>query len=133
MTIAALTAHALEEEKVQIIDAGCDEFVRKPFREQEVFEVMAKHLELRYVYQEDQDATLESDIEPTPLDLVDIPAGLLESLHQAALELDTDRTLKLIDRIEALEPGVARTLRALAQKFEYGRLLSVLKSQGETE
>jgi CheY-like chemotaxis protein len=30
--VAALTAHALEEEKERILSAGCDDFVRKPFR-----------------------------------------------------------------------------------------------------
>jgi CheY-like chemotaxis protein len=49
--IVALTAHALEEEKEAILAAGCDDFVRKPFREQEIFEAMAKHLGLKYVYE----------------------------------------------------------------------------------
>ena len=50
--IAALTAHAMEEEKEVILAAGCDDFVRKPFLEQEIFETMRKHLGLKYEYED---------------------------------------------------------------------------------
>jgi CheY-like chemotaxis protein len=46
--IVALTAHALEEEKDAILSSGFDDFVSKPFREQEIFDVMARHIGLRY-------------------------------------------------------------------------------------
>jgi len=130
-TIAALTAHALEEEKELIIAAGCDEFVRKPFREQELFEVMAKHLGLRYVFEGEPEEALASDIEPPSWDLRGIPTDILGSLHQAALELDTDRTLQIIDEITPLAPVVAKTLWAFATGLEYGRLLRVLEQHGD--
>ncbi len=50
--IIALTASAFAEERTQIIAAGCDDFVGKPFRDTEIFEHMAKHLGVRYIYQE---------------------------------------------------------------------------------
>jgi len=53
--ITALTAHAFEEEKESILAAGCDDFVRKPFHEQEIFAVMARHLGLKYLYKELQE------------------------------------------------------------------------------
>jgi CheY-like chemotaxis protein len=42
--IVALTAHALEDERKRILAAGCDDLVRKPYREDELFDVMARHL-----------------------------------------------------------------------------------------
>jgi CheY-like chemotaxis protein len=62
--ITALTAHALEEEKEVILAAGCDDFVRKPFRLNEIFEVMGKHLGLRYTYEDsgEEDAPAEPSI-----------------------------------------------------------------------
>ena len=61
--VAALTAHALEEEKEQILSAGCDDFVRKPFRLHEIFEVMGKHLGLKYMYEDSQDEDVQGESE----------------------------------------------------------------------
>lgn len=49
-TVIALTASAFEEQRQQILSAGCDDFVRKPFRVAEVLEKLAKHLGVRYLY-----------------------------------------------------------------------------------
>ncbi|MBN2652509.1 MAG: response regulator [Spirochaetales bacterium] len=50
--IIALTAHALTEEKESILETGCDDFVRKPFQQIEIFETMQRHLKLEYLYDE---------------------------------------------------------------------------------
>jgi Amt family ammonium transporter len=48
--IVAITAHALEEEQAKILSAGCDDIVCKPFPLNQIFEVMSKHLRLKYVH-----------------------------------------------------------------------------------
>ncbi len=50
--IIALTASTFEEKKGEVIAAGCDDFVRKPFQEQILFDKMACYLGVRYLYQE---------------------------------------------------------------------------------
>ena len=55
--IIALTASVLEEEKAEALSAGCDDFVRKPFREEEIFEIMKKHLGVRYLYGDSSQVT----------------------------------------------------------------------------
>lgn len=47
--IIALTAHALEEERTEILAAGCDDFIRKPYQVTEIFECLTKHLGVRYI------------------------------------------------------------------------------------
>jgi CheY-like chemotaxis protein len=47
--IIAVTAHALEEERAEILAAGCDDFIRKPYQVTEIFECLAKHLGVRYI------------------------------------------------------------------------------------
>jgi CheY-like chemotaxis protein/anti-sigma regulatory factor (Ser/Thr protein kinase) len=47
--IIAVTAHALEEERTEILAAGCDDFIRKPYHVTEIFECLAKHLGVRYI------------------------------------------------------------------------------------
>jgi CheY-like chemotaxis protein len=47
--IIAVTAHALEEERTEILAAGCDDFIRKPYQVTEIFECLAKHLGVHYI------------------------------------------------------------------------------------
>ncbi len=52
--IIAITASVFEEQRAEALKIGCDDFVRKPFRENEIFEMLQKHLGVRYVYAEEQ-------------------------------------------------------------------------------
>ena len=38
--IIALTASAFEEDRIKILEHGCDDFVRKPFKENDIFVMM---------------------------------------------------------------------------------------------
>ena len=49
--IIAITASALRDEEGPILASGCDGIVYKPFREHEIFEALAQHLELEYEYE----------------------------------------------------------------------------------
>jgi two-component system sensor histidine kinase/response regulator len=49
--IIALTASAFEEQRLAILEAGCDDFLRKPFREEQLFEKIAHYVGVRYIYE----------------------------------------------------------------------------------
>jgi signal transduction histidine kinase/ligand-binding sensor domain-containing protein/CheY-like chemotaxis protein len=48
--IVALTAYALEQAREAAIEAGCSDFVAKPFRSHELFTVISKHLGVEYTF-----------------------------------------------------------------------------------
>lgn len=48
--IVALTAYALEQARQAAIEAGCSDFVAKPFRSHELFTVISKHLGVEYTF-----------------------------------------------------------------------------------
>ena len=50
--IVAVTASVLEEQQDEIMASGCDAVVRKPFQEYEIFETMARFLDVEYIYEE---------------------------------------------------------------------------------
>jgi Amt family ammonium transporter len=127
--IAALTAHALEEEKEQILAAGCDDFVRKPFREYEIFDVMGKHLGLEYEYEDGRKEAVpaEADVEICPEQLAALPSHLLNQLHDAAVELDRDRILALAGQIETIDACMAKVLETSVKTLALSPLLDLLE------
>jgi len=129
--IIALTAHALEEESKPILAAGCDDLVRKPYREQELFEVMARHLNLKYLYEEAGSQLSPVGSKPTirPEQWAALPLELLTQLHQAAVELDTTHTVALIERVTELDASIGSVLNDLATKLDYPHLLRLLESE----
>jgi signal transduction histidine kinase/CheY-like chemotaxis protein/ligand-binding sensor domain-containing protein len=50
--ILALSASALEQERSEILSAGCDDFVAKPFREATIFAKLREFLGVSYVYED---------------------------------------------------------------------------------
>lgn len=48
--VIAITPSVWEEEKAVILSAGGDDFVRKPFHTEAIFDIMAKHLGVGYIY-----------------------------------------------------------------------------------
>jgi CheY-like chemotaxis protein len=129
--IIALTAHALEEERRPIMAAGCNDLVRKPFREQEIFDALARHLRLKFVYEK---APPQESIEEAPgltlrpEQLGALPAELLQDLRQAVTELDTARTHALIEQLTQRDPSLGRALNTLAKQLDYERLLKLLET-----
>jgi signal transduction histidine kinase/DNA-binding response OmpR family regulator len=133
--VAALTAHALEEERDKILASGLDDFVRKPFREQEIFEVMAKHLGLKYVYEEEfvePEAEVETEVQVTPQQLAALPAGIRNRLNQAAVELSESKCLKIIEQIKAHDADMAGALKTIINQLEFDLLLDLLQG-GQTK
>src|SRR5205814_1779921 len=51
--IIALSASVLEHERAEILAAGCDDFVAKPFRESTIFSKLGEYLGVRYTYDDD--------------------------------------------------------------------------------
>jgi len=130
--IAAVTASVFEEQREDILAAGCDEVVRKPFQEHKIFAVMAQFLDIEYIYEQDSASILvqRPDSELTAAVLAELPPELLQELQETTLTLDREATLQVIMRIEDQFPEVATGLREMVQNFQMGRLRELL---AETE
>jgi signal transduction histidine kinase/FixJ family two-component response regulator len=132
--IIALTASALDEEQAVVLSAGCDDFVRKPFREADIFEMMGKHIGVRYVYEETEEETeravptiqAEAGAALTATNLAALPSDLLSNLEQAATRLDTAMITSLIDEIRAHSTGMADGLASLANEFRYDEISTLI-------
>jgi len=114
--------------------AGCDDLVRKPIREQELFGALARHLHVKFIYEKAtrQESTPEApELALNPDQLDALPAQLLQDLRQAVIELDTMRTQALIEQVTERDASLGRALNTLATQLGYKRLLKLLK-KGQT-
>ncbi len=126
--IAALTAGALEEERESILSAGCDDFVRKPYLEWEIFQVMAKHLGIEYLYETEAPvASPEPETVISSQQVAVLPADLRDELLQAVLELDSPRILEVVEKIIGRDAAIGSALKKLAENLEYNRMLALLE------
>ena len=114
-----------------ILAAGCDDFVRKPFREAEIFDAMERQLDVRYVYEEGEERKAKGEGEPprdalTPEAMAGLPDDLLAELKRATIDLDVDLIQAVIERIRGLNGPVGDDLSALAGDFQYDKILALI-------
>jgi CheY-like chemotaxis protein len=125
--IVAITASAFKEQCPDILAAGCDDVVYKPFREHEIFETMARLLDIEYLYEEKgMEVTPQEKIHLTDEMLAGLPGELLQELREATLALDRETALEVIVRVADLAPEAAAGLRELVDNYQMAELLDLL-------
>jgi signal transduction histidine kinase/DNA-binding response OmpR family regulator len=131
--IVALTANAFEHDRRAILEAGCDDFVAKPFSERSVFEALERHLDCRFVYDEPGE-TPPAAPGPAPDRLAAVEPALLARLREACETTDDLEALRAVDLVGERDAALADELRALVRHFEFDRLLDLLaKAEGRVE
>ncbi|NEP09355.1 MAG: response regulator [Symploca sp. SIO2C1] len=134
--IIAVTASAFEEERAEILAAGCDDFVRKPFREEVIWEKMAQHLGVRYVYvQKDEVGKIKqekttSDLKLDTSELSVMPTEWLVQLHQSATELRAKEIVQLTKQIPEEHAQLAKILKDLVDNFRFDTIINLTKKGG---
>ncbi|NOX35748.1 MAG: response regulator [Deltaproteobacteria bacterium] len=128
--VIALTAHAFERERLEILAAGCDDFIRKPYDEAELFAMLTRHIGVTFVYEKDRTKRkpdlifMEEVLKPGIL--AQLPEPLVAELKSAAVELNFNRTIACIEQIRQVNDKVADTLTVLADKFRFEKILAII-------
>jgi CheY-like chemotaxis protein len=135
--VIALTASVFEEKKGEIIAAGCDDFVRKPFQEQIIFEKIAQYLGVRYIYQELSVPLAAGGrryfISEKPDSfflslLAEMPKDWLEELDDAANDVNEELVIQIVDRIWESHPTLANALKDLLEDYRLDRIVNLTQS-----
>ncbi len=127
--IIALTASVLEEEKAIVLSAGCDDFLRKPFAEHTIFDALAKHLGVKYIYADTSFENLESIEEKslTSDSLKCMDQEWITKFYEATLEANTNLVIELVKEIPQTEPFLIQSLTKLARQFEFEKLVDLVE------
>jgi CheY-like chemotaxis protein len=126
-TIIALTASVLEEESNLIIAAGCDDILRKPFREAQIFAMLRKHLGVEFI-EEPGFMMEDSAAAATMVDVSALTTQQLTRLHAALSRTDMAQIEQLIEEIRPHQAAIAAGLAALARDFHYDRMLALVQA-----
>jgi signal transduction histidine kinase/ActR/RegA family two-component response regulator len=125
--VVALTASAFSSQREEVLAAGLDDFLRKPYRAEEIFECLARHLGVRYRYGGAWSAA-NSDISLKPEAFAALPEGLREELTEAIVRLETGRIAQVIGCLSELDRSLGSVLTRYAEKFAYSEILSALEA-----
>ena len=123
--IAAVTASAFADQRQEMMDAGMDDFVRKPYRANEIYECLSKHLGVKYIYEgvfkaEEPTKTLTPDM------LAKLPEAQRNELKEALESLENERIALVIKQIAAYDQQLQKTLLQLVDNFDYPAILKAL-------
>ena len=130
--VIALTAHALEDERREILASGYDDFIRKPYKDSEIFDALAKHLDIRFQYADEYPSTAEKKAWELNADqLYELPQDLTDELLKAAELLDGPRILEVISHISDINHELGERLRRMVENLQYKELLKVLDNFAE--
>jgi DNA-binding response OmpR family regulator len=128
--IEALTAHAYREERQEMLDAGCDDFLAKPFAEADLLDLLERHLDLEMDRESSgaEPATEPAAFRPGEVDVPSYDPEFVSSLQKALVSSDMQRIDALV---ESLGPGSRQdALRFFTGRFEYATLARLLGNSG---
>ena len=127
--IVAVTASAFKEQQREMLAAGMDDFVRKPYRFDEIYGCLARHLGVKYLYRSAAPSPVaEKPVALTPAMLASLPEGLREELKTALESLDSERVAAAIQRTVGFDAELGRSLETLAANFEHAAILKALNA-----
>jgi len=125
--VVAVTAHAMEDERREILTSGCDDLIRKPYEFDDILDALTKHLGVRFVYEEEAPpAAVAAKLDAAAL--AGLPQELLNRLEQALSQGDIDAVNGSIEAIRTDDPALAEALTAHAVEYQYGRILKLVRT-----
>ena len=126
--IISVTANTFESMRREALEAGADDFLGKPFREEELFEKIRLLLGAEYDLEKPENAPSDTAqiAKFSPEELKSLPLDLVKQIRQAAVDADYDLLLELIQKVEPSNKKLSQDLRGLVESYNYQQLLDIL-------
>lgn len=137
--IVALTASAIQEDHTTILTIGCDDVLYKPFREEQLFRTIERHLQVRYLYDDANQTGSQPEqvetanrfaktIEPAFSNLIAVMSPeWVADLDRAASRLNVDRCLFFIEQIPDDYCCLSQALSEAVSNFRFDIVINLTK------
>jgi CheY-like chemotaxis protein len=127
--IAALTGSILPEETAAMLAAGVDDFVSKPYRREEIFECLARHLGVRYatgppVLPKSKTGELSEE------SLRVLPETVRQELEDALIALDVARVTEAVRHASEANEALGAVLTEHVRHLAFTPILKALRGRG---
>lgn len=126
--IIAVTASAFTEQRAEMLAVGMDDFVRKPYRSNEIYDCLSRQLGLSYSYTDTKVTAQTKSIRLMPEMLAALPLELRQQLYNTLESLDCDQIEAVIEKISAQNSSLSKLLMRLANNYDYSTILKALES-----
>ena len=127
--IIALTANVFTKQRSEILAAGCDDFITKPFKEEIIFEKIAQYLAVTYLYEEEVSSDFNSLFTPQKITSKNLDIMSEQWKYQfgeAALQLDSELLKKLTTEIPQEFQFLRTSLENKIENFDFDQILELL-------
>lgn len=132
--IIAVTASVLQHKLESLLKKGFDDVIVKPFRENELFNVLKKHLDVEYIYddemippEKEEKSTLSTNL--SPADFYTLPQETVEQLKKSISTLKMNETLDVIELIKVHDETLAERLQKLVNEYRFDTLQDILEQK----
>ncbi len=128
--IIAVTASAFDDDRTDSLEAGCNDFMSKPFQASLLFELIHQHLGVNYDYADSANLGYSASVaaQPKPVtsqDLMVMDREWRQQLHDAALVINEEKLYSLLDEIPDHYSDLAIALRYLVDNFQLEAIVNL--------
>lgn len=128
--IIALTASVFEEQREKILDAGCDDFVAKPFTERVVFDKLTQHLGVKFIYHDESCSKIPQKLDRIEKnlkfkDLAQLSPALIAQLHQGAIAVDAEQIEESLAQIPDSQQYIARKIAKMLDEYDFDAIIDL--------
>jgi signal transduction histidine kinase/DNA-binding NarL/FixJ family response regulator len=130
--VVFVSASTLGDEKQEAFSAGADGYISKPINYDELFNIIADHLDIEYQYKEDLKGTRQQLTEGLkPDDLKDLSEEWLEQFTRAVRLGDMEEMLAITNMLPAEQTEIKTKINNCIQEFKFQDLINILKNEKE--
>ena len=130
VVIIALTASVLNDEKYRLVEAGANECASKPYKIQEIYQIMKRYFDLEYIYQKESEREEEQkdfsyDILKVEMEKLD--ETLIDELYNSALLLNQEDMQSIIEKIAMQNSNLSRMLQQIIDNLDFAEIMNVVE------
>lgn len=128
--IIAVTGSVFEEDQSAALEAGCDDFLRKPLQEDELLAKLATYLTIDYAYEASSSASASEALDSdnpvlTRQELQVMPDDWIMQLNMAASGCSDLQIAQLIEQIPSSHVKIAEALSEMAYNFQFEAIVDL--------
>jgi PAS domain S-box-containing protein len=128
--IVAVTASVFEEDRQKILKTGINGYIRKPFKDYEIFDIIKATLGVEYIYKEDE-VVKEYSISEIKKILENLPEALADQIVDSASQAEMISLLNHISEASKIIPEIGPYLQQLAKEYKYDIIIQLLSKKEE--